>query len=410
MEKWISMLFYSLFCLGILSFATPGLTEEPVYNEALLFPMETWHNHGSSIVECPDGSLLACWFHGSGERKSDDVLIQGTRKAKGAKTWSERFLMADTPNYPDCNPVLFVAPDNRLWMLWSTVLWNRWESCLLKYKTSTNYMNPGEPEWQWQDVIPITPPDSFVSDMLTPWNDFLKKFPALIPKLKKEMNLQDLKADEELYYFMKNKVEDKQFQRLGWMTRIHPLALPNGKILLPLYTDAFSVSLIASTTDEGKTWQASRPLAGFGNIQPSLVRKNDGSLVAYMRENGPRQRIRVSTSADEGYTWSPVTETEFPNPGSSVEVLRLQNGHWILIYNDTIDGRHQLKVSVSDDEGKTWKWHRYLEKQEPSKGSFSYPSIIQAKDGLIHATYSYSEEKGVKSIKWVSFNESWISG
>ena len=29
-----------------------------------------------------------------------------------------------------------------------------------------------------------------------------------------------------------------------------------------------------------------RPVA-YGNIQPSLVRKKDGTLVAYIRDNGP---------------------------------------------------------------------------------------------------------------------------
>ena len=54
---------------------------------------------------------------------------------------------------------------------------------------------------------------------------------------------------------------------------------------------------MAISDDRGETWTASRPLIGFGNIQPSLVRKNDGELVAFMRDNGPHHRIRLSPIA-----------------------------------------------------------------------------------------------------------------
>ena len=73
-----------------------------------IFPLQGKHVHSSSIVECPNGDLLACWFHGSGERTADDVVVQGARLKKGSKKWSPVFLMADTPHFPDCNPVLFV--------------------------------------------------------------------------------------------------------------------------------------------------------------------------------------------------------------------------------------------------------------------------------------------------------------
>ena len=121
-----------------------------------------------------------------------------------------------------------------------------------------------------------------------------------------------------------------------------------------------------------------------------MLERNDGSLVAYMRENGPLDKIRVSESKDEGLTWGPVGALDLPNPGSGLDAVRLANGHWVLIYNDTINGRNSLAVSISDDEGKTWKTTRHLEKHE--KGSYHYPAIIQGADGTIHAVYSYFVE------------------
>ena len=55
---------------------------------------ERRHNHGSCIIESPRGDLLACWFHGSGERQADDVRIEGARLRRGHTQWSPRFTMA----------------------------------------------------------------------------------------------------------------------------------------------------------------------------------------------------------------------------------------------------------------------------------------------------------------------------
>src|SRR5678815_550641 len=76
----------------------------------VIFPMEHWHNHASMVVELPGGDLLVCWFHGSGERTADDVVVRGARLRKGSRTWSEPFLLADTPGYPDTNATIFLDP------------------------------------------------------------------------------------------------------------------------------------------------------------------------------------------------------------------------------------------------------------------------------------------------------------
>ena len=62
--------------------------DRPFLTSELIFPLEHWHNHASMVVELPGGDLLACWFHGSGERTADDVLIRGARLKKGSSRWS----------------------------------------------------------------------------------------------------------------------------------------------------------------------------------------------------------------------------------------------------------------------------------------------------------------------------------
>jgi predicted neuraminidase len=104
-------------------------------------------------------------------------------------------------------------------------------------------------------------------------------------------------------------------------------------------------------------------------------------------------------------TWSVVTSSDLPNPGSGLDGVVLANGHWALVYNDTNRGRNSLAVSISKDEGKTWPVTRHLEKAEA--GSYHYPTMIQGKDGRIHCVYSYFVEGG-KSMKHAAFNEAWV--
>jgi predicted neuraminidase len=141
-----------------------------------------------------------------------------------------------------------------------------------------------------------------------------------------------------------------------------------------------------------------------------------------MRDNGPPpKRLHQSESRDRGETWSMVADSDLPNPGSGAEITSLRNGHWVLIGNDTERGRHSLAVQISDDEGRTWKWKRHLELDSPGEGAgaYHYPSLIQAQDGSLHASYSYhpsrrgreSDAQGRiahKSIKHAHFNEAWV--
>lgn len=107
----------------------------------LIFPLQSQHVHGSSLVELPNGDFLVAWFQGSGERTADDVRIMGARLKKGTSSWSEPFEMADTPHLPDCNPVLFLT-GNKLFLVWIAVQANRWEHSILRVRTTTLFRVP----------------------------------------------------------------------------------------------------------------------------------------------------------------------------------------------------------------------------------------------------------------------------
>ena len=382
-------------CLALASggLALGGQGEPEVFGRSPIFPANPKHNHASCVVELNDGSLVAAWYAGSGERTADDVVIEGSRLARGKTTWGSKFLMADTPGYPDCNPALFAAPDGSLWLFWPTILDHRWEGALLKYARSEHpESDAAAVTWSGSGVLHLTP----------------KNFAPAVEQAVKALSDAERDKYRRILEETQRRAGDLLYQRLGWMPRVHPLVLPSGRWLLPLYSDTFSCSIMAISDDRGATWTASQPLIGFGNIQASLVRKDDGTIVAFMRDNGPHHHIRLSSSSDDGVSWSPVVDSLFPNPGAGIEAIRLANGHWALIYNDLPRGRHSLAVSLSDDEGASWKWTRHVERSEPGKGQFHYPSILQASDGSIHVTFTESRAGQGSTITHAHFNEAWI--
>ena len=199
--------------LTLLLFLACSLTAtavDPAHDSQLIFPVESWHNHGSCIVECSNGDLLACWFHGSGERRSDDVLILGARKRKGGDTWSEPFLMADAPGFPDTNCCMIIDQRGRLWLLWPTIMANLWESALMKYKISTDYMtDDGPPKWDTMRVMHVKPGEEFEAKVR-------EKTEAYIGG--REVNERTQRWVDHNY----EQAADKLTRRLGWFTRAHP--------------------------------------------------------------------------------------------------------------------------------------------------------------------------------------------
>jgi predicted neuraminidase len=313
----------------------------------------------------------------------------GARLKKGEKIWGEPFLMADTPLIPDCNPVLFLNSKGKLFLTWIAVQANLWEQSIIRFKTSTDYNKNGAPIWNWQDNILLKPDKKFEEEVAarfkelpestTGWAGYAPKYDDMIIEASKNVPKRSI----------------------GWMTRIKPLILENGRIVLPLYSDGFNFSLMAISDDDGESWHPGLPVVGRGPIQPALAKKKNGNLVALMRDSGDEPtRVHFSESSDKGESWKATVKTDIPNT-ASIELLVLNDGKWAFLGNDIDDGRYQLSLKISDDEGKTWKWKTFIENDLSKKGGYSYPSLIQTADGLLHMTYSYHPEKDKKSIKYV---------
>lgn len=433
-----SSCFRIFFRAALFSSVLGGLTTAPVAAASprieSIFPLQGEHAHGSTVVELPNGDLLAGWFQGSGERWADDVRVLGARKKRGASGWSEPFLLADVEDFPDCNPVLFVDRENRLWLMWITIIANQWETSLIKYRISTDYLEAaGAPRWTWQDTLLVKAGDktergiqandafgNSVTRQLEDYAAYLASDPANAPLLERwagrAERLRSLAWGEDMMRAGRVQAVDGSadatqlgypyFRRMGWQTRNKPFFTKAGRMIVPLYSDGFSFSLMAYTDDGGETWSSSAPLVGAGNIQPAIAATADGGLVAYMRDNGPPpKRLHVSRSDDDGLTWSPVRDSNLPNSGTACDIVTLANGNWVLINNDTEEGRARLTVSLSTDEGRTWT-HRVLVHEPDSRSH--YPALIAGADGRLHATFSYFAADGTKNIRYATFTTDWF--
>jgi alpha-L-rhamnosidase len=123
-------------------------------------------------------------------------------------------------------------------------------------------------------------------------------------------------------------------------------------------------------------------------IQPSILFLGGDNLQAVGRTR--QGQLFQITSDDAGKTWGEISLTDLPNPNSGTDAVTLADGRHLLIYNHTAKGRSPLNLAVSKD-GKTWEAALVFE-DEPKK-EFSYPAIIQTKDGLVHITYTWQRAK-----------------
>jgi len=318
--------------------------------------------HCSTIVECPNGDLLVALYAGSDEARPD-VAIVSVRKPAGADTWDPPVVIADTPQKPEGNPVLFVDPSGKLWLFYGTMHGRLrgpegpgtgWASVDQKYKTSTDN------GYTWSE---------------------------------------DVMLREEWGLVFRNK----------------PIILANGDWILGVEDALESRSRFLITPDSGQSWFYTDPVPGVLHSHPTLIQRSDGSLLALLRpltqqDNPPPgalPRIGRTQSFDNGRTWTEAVYTDLPNHGAAFDMVKLQDGRVVLVWNNSETDRSRLTLALSEDEGDTWPVMRDL---EVPPGSYEYPAIIQDSAGLLHVTYSVGPRLWVRDrIKHVTLSPDWIS-
>lgn len=329
-----------------------------------LIPNKEKQAHCSSIIELPNGIFLTSFYAGTREVSPDSKLYTSIYNLK-EKKWETPQVRLNTPNESDGNAILFLDKSGKIWLFNNTI-----RKSFKKYPRVRN--------WEATDNKLI-----FSDDFGKSWSDLQAFFP------------------EKIGANFKNKA-------------IYTNA---GTILVPMYDDLYKKSFIVLSKDDGKTWEMSKPIETpsvkdandipkIGNIQPTLIQKENGAILAYLRPAGfslNQSRILQSESKDNGLTWSRTRETGFKNPGSGIDMVKLSNGKVVLVYNDNRLLRNKLCVAITEDDCETWSKGKVLEFGLPWH-EFSYPAVIQDTKWLIHITYTYRR----KYIKHVVINEEWI--
>ena len=347
--KITSLLLLTVLLLGSCKSALEKKTwKEGILVDQFVFDKAPYPScHSITIVEAMNGDLVSAWFGGSHERHPD-VCIYSAIKPKGSDKWGEPIkvadgVMKDGTRFPTWNPVLYQIPNGDL---------------MLFYKI-------GPKPSEWWGVYRTS------SDGGKTWSD------------KIDMPSKDFLGP------IKNK----------------PVLLSNGTLLLPSSTEGNGWHLrMESTPDFGKTWvmgdTISRGKQKINAIQPSILFHKDGRIQAIGRT---KNRAIFSTfSKDYGKTWSDVELIGLPNNNSGTDAVTLKNGKHLLVYNHVLPPgteakgpRTPLNVSISDD-GIHWKAALVLEDSKISQ--YSYPSMIQSKDGMVHIVYTWRREK-LKYVK-----------
>jgi predicted neuraminidase len=376
---------------------------DPARREAFL-PSPCVQNHAANIMPLTGGDLGCVWFGGTQEG-IPDISVYFSRLPAREERWSDPVRLSDDATRSEQNPILFPAPDGKLWLLWTAQVSGNQDTAIVRRRISDNNGRNWGPIETLFDTVGTS----------------------------------------------------------GVFVRQPPAVLDNGDWLLPIWychgrsgekwVGSYDTSAVRISSDGGKSWQEYQVPNSTGCVHMDISQLPDGSLLALYRSRWA-DNIYSSRSTDRGHTWSAPEATMLPNNNSSIQFTKLANGHLALVFNDvSAEGITELRTSlyddieddsggalkepetrpgekravwgvprapmtlaISEDGGRTWPFKRNLEigdgycmtnnSREQLNREYSYPSIKQAPDGTLHIAFTYFRQ----AIKYVRVSEEWVRG
>ncbi|MHA6197567.1 sialidase family protein [Pseudomonas wadenswilerensis] len=343
-------------------------------------------NHAANLHELADGTLLCTWFAGTQEGMADIFVLLSRKSPEGE--WSEPVKLSEDTSRSEQNPILFQAPDGPLWLIWTAQVSGNQETAIVRRRLS----HDGGLTWGPIETLFDEP------------GIFVRQPPALL-------------------------------DNGDWVLPVwYCIALPGEK-----WVGSHDVSAVMVSSDAGRSWQRHDVPQSTGCVHMNVQQLSDGSLLGLFRSRWA-DHIHESRSTDHGRTWSAPVPTVLPNNNSSVQFVRLASGELALVYNpinaegiaerrtslyDEIEDegddrvvpganaegraavwgipRAPMSLAISRDEGRSWPVRVDLElgdgfcltnnSQEKLNREYSYPSIIQARNGSLQVAFTYFRQK-----------------
>ena len=313
-------------------------------------------SHSATLAELPDGTLVAAWYAGSGEGAADAAIYLSRRGADGS--WSEPVaVMTRERVQRDLrrnvislgNPLLLADGSERLGLLFVSIAAGRWSG----------------------------------SSMNLAWSE-----------------------DGGLTWGAARKLTMNPLANLSALPRNPPARLVGGGWAVPVYEEflgKFPETLWLQPRGKDYSAAVSRVEGGVYVLQSALVPLAVDRAVSLFRDFRPARWMSASWSDDAGRTWTKPAVTGLPNRDSGLCAIRLPDGAILSAFNDLSPGkRENLRLALSEDEGRTWRTIATLEEEAGSE--FSYPYLIRTADGTIRMVYSARQTK----ILFAEFNEAWV--
>jgi predicted neuraminidase len=356
-------------------------------------PSPVIQNHAANLMELRNGDLGCVWFGGTMEGMGD-ISIYFSRLDKGGARWFEPMRLTDDASRSEQNPVLFPAPDGRLWLFYTSQPAGHQDQAIVKCRISDDDGRSFGPVEVLCDV-----PGTFVRQ------------PVHV-----------------------NAAGD-------WLLPVFQCRGTPGR----LWRGDDDTSAVLISRDAGKSWVTRAVPESTGAVHMNIVTGGSGELLAFFRSRYA-DAIKISHSSDGGWTWSPPADTVLPNNNSSIQAVRLADGAIGLIHNassaatsserraslyDEIDGgsggeeqvslkpavwgvpRAPLVLAFSADGGRSFPVRRTLEvgtgyclsnnSRDGRNRELSYPSIRQTADRAIHLAFTYHR----RAIKHVRLAPGW---
>jgi len=355
--------------------------------------------HAASLVELSDGRIRAFWFAGSHEG-AQDVEIRSAIFDPAKESWSPEQSIVNREDTQRSllryvkklgNPVAERAPDGTLWLFYVTVSLGGWAG---------------------SSITAITSNDDGAS-----WS------PA-------------------------RRLITSPFINISTLVKGTPFMYSDGTMGLPVYHEFIGkFGEVLRINSSGEIIDKQRLSSGKSTLQPVMLIKNPQQALVLMRRSGSSpKRVIATATGDAGQHWSKPVPTALANPDAAISGTVLPDGQILVVLNDIEEGRDALSLVVSSDNGTTWKTlyqmedqrgqatepNRYLQAADESAKStdasitdamayarsaqrnkceeqicafeFSYPYLLQAKNGDFHLVYTWNRS----FIKHVRFTRAWL--